>query len=46
MYHAVIVQKVMNNSKMRVYASQDIVGVQLGGALTLKNEGSIFLFPP
>ena len=33
LYHAVAVQKVMNNSKLRVYTSQDTIGVQLGGAL-------------
>ena len=33
LYHAVLVQRVMSSMKMRVYTSQDIVGVQLGGAL-------------
>eukprot|EP00930_Biecheleria_cincta_P098312 TRINITY_DN89981_c0_g1_i1.p1 TRINITY_DN89981_c0_g1~~TRINITY_DN89981_c0_g1_i1.p1 ORF type:complete len:398 (+),score=45.31 TRINITY_DN89981_c0_g1_i1:44-1237(+) len=33
LYLAVLVQKLMSNLHFRVYTSQDIVGVQLGGAL-------------
>jgi glycerol-3-phosphate dehydrogenase (NAD+) len=33
LFHATLVQRVLSNMSMRVYTSQDIVGVQLGGAL-------------
>ncbi|GMI34171.1 hypothetical protein TrCOL_g13137 [Triparma columacea] len=33
LYHATAVQKFLSNNSMRVYVSQDVVGVQLGGAL-------------
>jgi len=33
LYHAVQVQRVMSSSKFKVYTSQDVVGVELGGAL-------------
>lgn len=34
LYHAVLVQKILSNFKtLRVYTSQDVIGVQLGGAL-------------
>ena len=33
LYHAVNIQKIMSSACMRIYVSQDIVGVQLGGAL-------------
>lgn len=33
LFHATLVQRVLSNMAMRVYTSQDVVGVQLGGAL-------------
>lgn len=33
LYHAVKIQRIMTNLYFRVYATQDVIGVQLGGAL-------------
>jgi len=33
LYHAVAVQKIMDDIKLRIYTTQDTIGVQLGGAL-------------
>jgi glycerol-3-phosphate dehydrogenase (NAD+) len=33
MYHATAIQRLLSSNSMRVYTSQDVVGVQLGGAL-------------
>lgn len=33
MYHAVAVQRIMATDKFRVYADQDIIGIELGGSL-------------
>lgn len=33
LYHAVQIQRVMTNLYFRIYATQDVIGVQLGGAL-------------
>ena len=32
LFHATLCQRVLSNLAMRVYTSQDVVGVQLGGA--------------
>eukprot|EP00929_Paragymnodinium_shiwhaense_P031643 TRINITY_DN17683_c0_g1_i1.p1 TRINITY_DN17683_c0_g1~~TRINITY_DN17683_c0_g1_i1.p1 ORF type:complete len:372 (-),score=77.51 TRINITY_DN17683_c0_g1_i1:162-1277(-) len=33
LYHAVTVQRALSGSKFRIYTSQDLIGVELGGAL-------------
>ena len=33
LYHAVTVQRLLSSSTFKVYTSQDMLGVQLGGAL-------------
>merc|ERR1719253_2287921 len=33
LYHAVQVQRIMSSNKFKVFTSQDVIGVELGGAL-------------